>query len=117
MCFDRYEDDDMASYSVNLPKDQLNRAKLRLLNCFFKLTDKELDIICTILDDEQKVITRSYRRNLMVRFKTTNYNLNNYIQRLKNKKILVASEDDLKVNDSLMNIINGNSLTFNFNAT
>lgn len=107
----------MASYSVNLPSDQLNKAKLRLLNCFLKLTDKELDIVCMILDDDQLVITRVYRRSLLARLKTTNYNLNNYIQRLKNKKILINDGDNIKVNDTLLNIINSNNLTFNFNAT
>jgi hypothetical protein len=107
----------MSNYTVNLPKEQLNKAKLRLINCFLKLTDKELDILCMILDDKQYVLTRSYRRGLIQRLKTTNYNFNNYIQRLKYKKVLTADEDNVKVNDSLLKVLGSDTLTFKFNGT
>jgi hypothetical protein len=70
-----------------------------------------------ILEDNELVLTRTYRKVLIGRLRTTNYNFNNYIQRLKKKKVLVTDGDYLKVNDKLVNTLISESISFKFNVT
>ena len=103
-------------YNIKISKEKYNLAALKVINCFLNLTDYELDIIVKMLDNNINILNRESRSKIR---KLTNksYNTtNNYIKRLKDKKILLYINNELVLNKNITNHILDKEIKIKFDV-
>ena len=79
--------------TIPIAKNLGYRAVLSILNFTTQMTETELDIVSTMLDNNIRVLTRRTRASLLTLLKKDKFTLNNHISRLKDKGILTLNED------------------------
>jgi len=103
-------------YNIKISRDKYNLAALKVINCFLNLTSYELDIVTKMLDNNIDILdtkSRSKIRNLTGKnYATTN----NYIKRLKDKKVLIDSDKGLVLNKNIVNPISDKEIKIKFDV-
>lgn len=98
------------NYPIKVTKDKYYKAALSLMNCFLKLTDFELDLIITMLNNNIKTISKESRNRLRGLLNKDAFTLNNYIKRLKDKKALIEVNDELVINPNILKSVEDTEL-------
>lgn len=90
-----------------LPVNNFNIYKtiVTILNFKFGLSDLEVDVISTILKYKFEKIDAEARDILRKALDKDQYNINNYIKKLKNKGLLIEKEKKVYVNPNLKDYI------------
>lgn len=92
---------------IPISKERIYLAVLTILNFLTNMTQTELDIIATMLNNEFKVLTKRRRSSLSTLLNKDKYTINNHIKRLKEKGVFVINEDRwLEINPNLVSTIN-----------
>ncbi len=100
-------------HNIDIDKSKHSKAALTVLNCFLKLTDRELDIIATIVDNNIVSLNRVTKGVIMKSIKIDNYGLNNYLLKLRNKGYIVNN----KLSDKLIEACKDKQIIINLNYT
>ena len=93
-----------------------NKAMLGAMNGFLRLTDFELEILTCILNNNYSKLDKSNRLEIRNQLNRSECAFNNYVKKLKDKKILIQKEDGLHINESILTIVNDGELTIKFNV-
>ena len=89
-------------YTIPIKKEHYYKASLLIFNQLgLSLTELELNLLSTLFSQGYFIITREVRSKLRDILNIDQFTLNNYIKRLKDKGVLVKSDDSLQVNQSL----------------
>jgi hypothetical protein len=106
-------------YKIPISNKDYYKAMLMVLNFNLKLSELEMDILCTMLNNgmyEVNIDTREVIRKVLDKDK---FMTNNYIKRLRNKQVLLDKQGSNRVyyiNPIIMNIINDRKVSFEFNV-
>lgn len=103
-------------YTIPLSKDKYYKAALSVVNCFFNLTDFELELIVAMLDHDIKTLSKDSRATLRLLLHKDTYVFNNYIKRLKDKKALIESKEGLIINQRIIDSVADTEITIKFNV-
>lgn len=88
---------------------------LEMLNPILgNLTPKEIKIVVYILDNRLHKLDKDNRTSIRMYLDMDKFNFNNYLSKLKAKKILSSDGKLLILNPKITHILNQNSLTVNF---
>jgi len=105
-------------YNINTKKENYHLGILKVVNCFLKMSNFELDIIVKMLDNDIKSITKETRKQIrdLIGDKSI-ANTNNYIKKLKDKNILILnSHNELTINNQILKVVEDGELHFKFNV-
>lgn len=89
-------------YPITVSKSNSHKAALSIVNCFLKLTDKELDLIVGMLNQDTKVLNTSNRKKLRDSLGTSVFTFNNYIKRLRDRGYLLEVAGSLELHPKLI---------------
>jgi predicted transcriptional regulator len=103
------------NYNIPISSKLYNQAMLNVINCFLKLTNKELEIIKIVLDNN--IINLDTKARVLIRENSglSIGTLNNYIKRLKDKNVLIQKRDTLEVNNNILQPIEDKEISVSFN--
>lgn len=79
-------------HNITIDKSRHAKAALSIINCFLKLSNRELEIIVAILDNNIKEINKQTREVIKESIDIDNYGLNNYLLKLRNKGIIINNK-------------------------
>lgn len=105
----------------NIPikkEDLIYKSILRLFNFSLNLTENELDLLSDIFKNKITVLDKTNRK-ILREIKGKNYSMysiNNYIDSMKDKQVLVYIDNTLQVHPNIVNMMNYKSFTFNLNV-
>lgn len=100
---------------LNIPFKDKNRLMIKMINPIIgNLTSKEIDILVSITDLKVITMTKDSRTDIRMSLNMDKFNFNNYIKKLKTKKILIEVGTDLKVNPKILHMLKHESLNINF---
>jgi hypothetical protein len=104
-------------YNLTLSEDKYTLAILKTINCFLNLTDFELLIINKMIDNDiDELNTNSRKRLKSLLGDKSDATVNNYIKRLKDKKVLIENETGMVINNNILSAIKDGELNFKFNV-
>ncbi len=103
-------------FKIPVTKDNIYRGVLTVLNFQLKLSELELDMLSVMLKNGVTTVdinTRELIRKVMNRDK---FSTNNYIKRLKDKKVILQEDTNkrLYVNPSIISLVKNEIITFKF---
>lgn len=104
-------------YKIPVTSKNYYKAILMVLNFNLKLSELEIDIICTMLNNnmlEVNIDTREHIRKVLNKDK---FMTNNYIKRLRSKGILLDNDKLNRVyyiNPTILDIIKQGKISFEF---
>lgn len=104
-------------FKIPVNKDFIYKAILTVLNFNLKLSDTEMDILNILLRNQIEIIDIKSRELLRKIMNKDKYVINNHIKRMKEKKILLQSEDynkKLYINPSIKSLTQDKDITFKF---
>lgn len=103
-------------FKLNLPATNKNKLVIEMINPIIgNLTSKEVAILVTIADKHISVLDKDSRTDIRMSLDMDKFNFNNYIKKLRSKKILQqVDKNTLKVNPNLLHILKHDSLNINF---
>lgn len=103
-------------YNIPVKNDQYHKAMLMILNFKLGLSNMEIDMVSTLLNNNITVIDTEAREIIRKTLDKDKYITNNYIQRLRNKNIFVVKPADknLYLNPDLIDIIKEGEVSFKF---
>lgn len=103
-------------YTLKLPISKKTEYLIQMLNPVMgNLTDKEIEILVVIADKQIKVLDKNTRTDVRMFLDMDKFNFNNYIKKLKEKKILIpVDKSTLNVNPKILYILKHNSINLNF---
>lgn len=78
------------------------------------LTPREVDIVSTIAEKELVSLDKDARTSIRMSLDMDKFNFNNYLSKLKTKKVLVTEGDILKVNPKIVFMLKQESFNVNF---
>ena len=79
------------------------------------LTSKEIEILVVIANKQIEVIDKNTRTDIRMALNMDKFNFNNYIKKLKEKKVLKQVDKlTLNVNPNLLHILKYDSLNISF---
>lgn len=90
------------NYKIGVTRDNYHKAILTILNFNLKLSDLELTLISTLLKRDIKRVNTDSKEVLRKELNIDKYTLNNYIKRLKDKKILSLIDKDLQLDQGII---------------
>ena len=100
---------------LNIPVKDKNRIMIKMISPIIgNLTNTEVDILVSIADLKIVTLNKDTRTDVRMSLNMDKFNFNNYIKKLKNKKILLDNESDLLVNPKILNMLKHESLNINF---
>jgi len=101
---------------LNLPLEDKNKTIIKMINPIIgNLTSKEVEILLVIADKQIKVLDKNARTDVRMFLNMDKFNFNNYIKKLKEKKILIpVDKSTLNVNPKILYILKHNSINLNF---
>jgi predicted transcriptional regulator len=99
---------------MKVTKSTYYRSMLTILNSMLNLTDMELDIMATLLENKITIVDSRAREILRLKLNKDKFNINNYIRKLLNKNVLYVNEDKISVNPHIIESVKENKLVFNF---
>ena len=100
-------------YNLNIKKSNHTKVVLNVVNCFLKLTSKEIDIIATLVDNNIIDINRATKDVIRKSVGIDGYGLNNYILKLRKKGILVNN----RLSTNIIQACKDKSIVINLNST
>lgn len=105
-------------YPITLTKDKYLKAAVSLINCIssLNLTDFELDIVTMMLKHKAYKLNNNTRTILRETLGKDRFNLNNYLKRLKDKKVLLKGDKEFMLNPGIIEAINGEELIIKLNV-
>lgn len=105
-------------YPFKVNKDNYIKAAVNLINCIgsMNLTKFELDIIITMLQYKAYKLNNNTRTILRENLNKDRFNLNNYLKRLKDKKILLKVNNEVILNPGIIEAINDEELIIRVNV-
>ncbi len=93
-----------------------SKAMLTLLNPFLShLTDVEMDLVDIMLKKDIKILDKNTRADVRQALNMSKYSFNNHVLRLKSKKILIQTTQDLFLNPQIKYFTDANEVTIRFN--
>lgn len=105
------------TYNIPVNNYSIYKAILTLINFNLKLSGFEIDIVATLLKYGFYKVTGEARDILRKALDKDQFNINNYIKRLKSKNILVEDDnEDLNINPSLIEIVQSKEIRFKFDT-
>ena len=104
-------------YNVPTKKDAYPLALVKGLNCFLDLTDFEIMIVSNMLKHKMSVLTTENRRKLRQITGKGLHTTNNYIKKLKDKKVLVSTGGKLGLNEGILAPFKDREITIKFKVT
>lgn len=79
------------------------------------LTDKEVEILTVIADKQITILDKNSRTDIRMFLDMDKFNFNNYIKKLKEKKVLIdVDKNTLKVNPNILHILKHDSINLSF---
>lgn len=104
------------NYDIPISKEKYTLAALKVINCFLDLTTYELEIVSKMLDNNIQVLDTKGRMIIRRLTGKNTATTNNYIKRLKDKKVLIPTEKGLKLNHNITNPISDKEINIKFNV-
>lgn len=111
-------------YSIKTTKDNLYAKYLMVINGTLHLSEKEILILGEFMKyneeykkDPEVVFSAPIRKKVQQNLKISSANLNNYIQYLKNKKVIEEKERILVINKAIIPLIKDNECSVIFKFT
>jgi hypothetical protein len=104
-------------YNINITRDKYYKASLAVINCWMNLTGFELDLLAMMLKHNIVLIDKLARTKLKGLLDKDNYTFNNYIKKLKNKKVLIEDNNKLMVHPNIITAINDPNINIKFNIS
>jgi hypothetical protein len=103
-------------YKIPVNIKNYHKAILMVLNFNLNLSKMELDIVACILNHNMETVDLYSREIIRKELDKDKFIINNYIGRLKDKKILLIKPADKKlyVNPSIIEIAKDGKITFEF---
>lgn len=103
-------------YTLKLPISKKTEYLIQMLNPVMgNLTDKEIDILVVIADKQITIIDKNTRTDVRMHLNMDKFNFNNYIKKLKEKKVLIEVDRlSLKVNPNILHILKHDSINLSF---
>lgn len=103
-------------FKLNLPIANKNKLIIEMINPIIgNLTSKEVEILVVIANKQIFILDKNTRTDIRMTLNMDKFNFNNYIKKLKEKKILQQVDKlNLKVNPNLIHILKHNSININF---
>lgn len=103
-------------YKIPVNIKNYHKAILMILNFNLNLSKMELDIVACILNHNMESVDLYSRETIRKELNKDKFIINNYIARLKTKKILIVKPADKKlyVNPNIIEIAKDRKLTFEF---
>ncbi len=103
-------------FKLNLPSKDKNKIFIKMINPIIgNLTSKEIDILIVIADKQISKLDKDTRTDVRMHLNMDKFNFNNYIKKLKEKKILIPVDRiTLNVNPKLLHILKHDSLNLTF---
>jgi len=103
--------------TISISKDKYYKAMLNVMSGLVNLTSFEIEVIATMFNHNIKALDKITRLELRLLLDTSEYNFNNYIKKLKQKKVLIETDKGLEVNQNLTSAIEDQELTIKFNVS
>ena len=104
---------------IPIKKGTKTLAILKLLTAFINYpTDKELELIATLIDNKLYVLSKDNRVKLRMAINMDKYTFNTYIKRLKDKGVFIKNKEGvLTINSYLIVLTSNNSITIKFDES
>ena len=100
---------------LNIPLKDKNKLMIKMISPLIgNLTPKEIEILTSITDLKVTTMNKDSRTDIRMSLNMDKFNFNNYIKKLKTKKILIEEGVDLKVNPKILHMLKHESLNINF---
>jgi len=101
---------------IPVKKNSYYKGALSILNFSLGLTELEIDIVATLLHNKIYIIDSNARDLLRKVLNKDKYNTNNYIAKLKSKKILGTKPNDknLYLDPGIIEATKDSKITFDF---
>ena len=99
------------NYNFTIKESNHSKAALTAINFLLNLTDRELDIIASIVDNDINEINKSTKDIIKDSIKIDSYGLNNYLVSLRKKGFIVKN----KLAGELIEACKDKSIVINFN--
>jgi hypothetical protein len=100
---------------LKAPLKEKNRLMLEMLNPMIgNLTAKEIRIVLYMVDNKRYKLNKDLRTDVRMSLDMEKFNFNNYLSKLKNKKILINDRGFLSLNPKISYMLSQESLTINF---
>lgn len=99
-----------------LPADKYHKSILTVMNCFLHLSEIEIEILSEILKNNITVINTDSRKILQKSLNKKEHNLNNYIKRLKDKKVLLESNEGYIVDPGIIESVSDKKVLIEFDV-
>lgn len=101
-------------YKINIDPSLYHLAILKILNATWDLTKSELKVLSTLLDNNLTVVDGRAREIVRIKLNKSKFNINNCIKVLVDKHLLLRNEDSITINPSILTIIRGKKISFEF---
>jgi predicted transcriptional regulator len=103
-------------YKIPVENKDYHKGILMILNFNLNLSELEMDIVSTLLNNNIEVVDTTAREIIRKELNKSKFNTNNYITRLTDKGILVVKPGDKKLylNPSLVEIVKDKRVSFEF---
>ena len=103
-------------FKLKLPISQKTKYLIQMLNPIMgNLTDKEVEILTVIADKQITILDKNSRTDIRMFLDMDKFNFNNYIKKLKEKKVLIdVDKNTLKVNPNILHILKHDSVNLSF---
>lgn len=106
----------MKQQVLNIPTKNIVRSILEVINPFIgHLTSQEILLLEIMINNSWTILTNDNRVAIRLKSNLEKYTFNNYIKKLKDKKVLIIENEVLLVNPKIALVTNTNSLNINFN--
>lgn len=100
---------------LNIPIAEKSKILVRMISPLIgNLTPKEVDIVAAIAEKQVSILDKDARTIVRMFLDMDKFNFNNYLSKLKVKKILITENEVLKVNPKILHILNQESFKVNF---
>ncbi len=94
------------NYPIKVSKEQYHASMVRVMNFLFNMTELEMSIIITMLNYKILYLTKESRKVLKGLMKISEQNLNNYIAKMRNKRVFVNAEDNIALKLNMLIVQN-----------
>lgn len=101
-------------YNLKVKREDYCLAALKIINCIYKLSELELKILTNIINNQIKVLDKSSRNSIREFINTDKFTFNNYIKKLKDKKLLIDGANGLVINPGIIKTIADREFKFEF---
>ena len=102
-------------YNVPIAEGDYPLALIKGLNCFLDLTDFELAIVSNMLKYNMETLSCENRKKIREVTGKGEHTTNNYIKKLKDKKILIQEDGKLSLAKGILIPFKDREITIKFN--